>query len=170
MTLFWHQLRGEQLMFWRSREAAVFVFIFPPLLFLLLGVGLRRRDDRRDPGRRPTSLAGLIGYGVANTAFAGLAITLVIRREYGILKRIRSTPLPASLYLAAVLLSTLLVFVLQSLVVIALGLGLFDARAAGELARARRGARCSAPPRSPGSGSAIAALSARPRARRRSST
>ena len=46
-------------------------------------------------------LVGLIGYGCANTAFAGLAITLVIRREGGVLKRIRATPLPPATYLAA---------------------------------------------------------------------
>jgi ABC-2 type transport system permease protein len=73
-------------------------------------------------------VAGLIAYAAANTALGGLAITLVIRREYGILKRLRSTPLPAPLYLSAVLLSNLLVVVLQSLVVVALGLGLFDAQ------------------------------------------
>ena len=33
---FWHQLKSEQLVFWRSREAAIFVFLFPPLLFVLL--------------------------------------------------------------------------------------------------------------------------------------
>ena len=26
-------------MFWRNRESAVFVFVFPPMLFLLLGAG-----------------------------------------------------------------------------------------------------------------------------------
>jgi hypothetical protein len=36
VRLFTHQLRAEQLLFWRSREAAVFVFLFPLLLFALL--------------------------------------------------------------------------------------------------------------------------------------
>ena len=69
----------------------------------------------------------MIGYGCANTAFAGLAITLVIRREGGVLKRLRATPLPMATYLAAVLVSTLVVFVLQMLVTIALGLSLYGA-------------------------------------------
>ncbi len=30
VSVFAHQLRTEQLVFWRSREAAVFIFIFPP--------------------------------------------------------------------------------------------------------------------------------------------
>ena len=47
VRLFWHQLRGEQLVFWRSREAAVFVFLFPLLLFALLTARLQRRDLRQ---------------------------------------------------------------------------------------------------------------------------
>ena len=45
----------------------------------------------------------MIGYGAISIAFAGLAIVLVIRREIGILKRLRATPLPAPAYIAAVL-------------------------------------------------------------------
>jgi ABC-2 type transport system permease protein len=123
-----HQLRWEQRVFWRSREAAIFIFVFPPLLYVLLGsvYGGGELD-----GRPVASylLAGLLGYSVANTAFGGLAIQLVLRREYGILKRVRGTPLPPATYLTATLLSNLLVFVLQSAVVVALGLLLFDADA-----------------------------------------
>jgi ABC-2 type transport system permease protein len=65
--------------------------------------------------------AGMIGYGIASTAFAGLAITLVIRRESGVLKRVRGTPLPPATYLAATLGSTLIVFGLQTLAILTLG-------------------------------------------------
>ena len=66
-------------------------------------------------------LSGLIGYGCANTAFAGLAITLVVRREQAILKRLRATPLPASTFVAAMLVSTLIVFALQTAALFVLG-------------------------------------------------
>jgi ABC-2 type transport system permease protein len=127
MTLFWHQLKSEQLTFWRSREAAIFIFLFPPLLFVLLASVFG--DGFRDGIPAATYLvAGLIAYAVVNTALGGLAIQLVIRREFGILKRLRSTPLPASLYLAVALLSNLIVVVLQSTVVVGLGVWLFDAK------------------------------------------
>jgi ABC-2 type transport system permease protein len=127
VRLFWHQLKSEQLTFWRSREAAIFIFLFPPLLFVLLASVFG--DGTRDGIPASTYLvAGLIAYAVANTALGGLAIMLVIRREFGILKRLRSTPLPASLYLGVTLLSNLIVVALQSAVVVALGLGLFDAQ------------------------------------------
>jgi len=123
--LFAHQLRSEQLLFWRSREAAVFVFLFPVLLFLLLATVYG--GTYRGHALSEYLVAALLGYGTANTAFGGLAITLVLRRESGLLKRIRGTPLPPSTYLAAVLASTLAVFALQAVGLLTLGRVAFGA-------------------------------------------
>ena len=71
-------------------------------------------------------LVGLLGYGAANTAFAGLAILLVIRRERSAEAHPRDA-LPAPTYLSASLLSMLVVFVLQSIVMFALAISVFDA-------------------------------------------
>lgn len=125
MRLFFHELRTQQLLFWRNRESAVFVFIFPPMLFLLLGAVYDGKIDGFPAV--DALLVGLVGYGCANTAFAGLAITLVIRRESGILKRVRATPLPAQTYLVAVLVSTLIVFLLQMALTLVLGVVLYGA-------------------------------------------
>jgi ABC-2 type transport system permease protein len=66
-------------------------------------------------------LAGMLGFSVVATAFAGLAISLVIRRESGVLKRVRGTPMPPSLYLAAVFASTSVVIALQAAAQIVIG-------------------------------------------------
>ena len=73
------------------------------IFFVLLGsvYGNDTVDGRQ--GLDVSSQAGMLGYGAISTAFAGLAIVLVIRRETGILKRLRATPLPASAYIAALL-------------------------------------------------------------------
>ena len=119
MRLFFHQLRNEQLQFWRSREAALFIFLFPLLLFVLLGA---LYDGTIYGKPAPYALlAGMIAYGCANTAFAGLAIQLVTRREMAILKRLRATPLPAHTYVAALLASTLVNFALQVIALFVLG-------------------------------------------------
>ena len=122
-SLFVHQLRSEQLVFWRSREAAFFIFLFPLLLYVLLG-SVYSGKIYGVPAAEAI-LAGLVGYGCANTAFAGLAIQLVIRRENGILKRLRSTPLPPSTYVVALLVSTLFVFALQTVALFLLGRALY---------------------------------------------
>ena len=106
-------------MFWRSREAAVFVFLFPLLLFALLTAVYNGTIYGRPA---PWALlAGMLGYGAANTAFAGLALLLISRRELGILKRIRATPLATPAYLAAVLVSIMVVFALQAASLFVLG-------------------------------------------------
>ena len=131
MRLFVHQLRAEQLQFWRSREAAIFIFVFPPLLFLLLGSVYNGRILGH-PARQ-VLLSGMLGYGAANTAFAGLGVILVVRRESGLLKRIRSTPLPAATYLAATLTSILVVFALQAVLLVVLGRVLYGTRLPGQI-------------------------------------
>jgi ABC-2 type transport system permease protein len=119
VRLFVHELRNQQLVFWRSKEAALFIFLFPLLLFLLLGSVYSGKIYGLPAPQ--ALLAGMLGYGCANTAFAGLAIQLVVRRELGILKRLRATPLSAATYISATLASTLIVFVLQAIALFVLG-------------------------------------------------
>jgi ABC-2 type transport system permease protein len=125
MSVLAHQLVYEQRIFWRSREAAVFIFIFPLLLYALLASVYS--DDIDGVPSVDVLLAGLFGYGAATTAFGGLAIILVVRRESGLLKRLRSTPLPPATYLAAVLVSTLVTFALEAIALVLLGVLAFGA-------------------------------------------
>ena len=124
MRLFLHQVRVEQLVYWRSREAAVFTFIFPLMLFLLLG-SVYSGHIYGVPASQAL-LAALLAYGCAMVAFAGVAISLVLRREQAILKRLRATPLPPVTYVTALLASTIIVFVLETIALFALGRLVFN--------------------------------------------
>jgi ABC-2 type transport system permease protein len=125
VTLFRHELRYQLLLYTRSKELAFFTFMLPIILFVLLG-STYGQDTINGVRGSDFLEAGMLGYGVVSTAFAGLAIFMVIRRESGILKRVRSTPLPPWAYITAVLSSTLLAYVLNSLTIIALGRWLFS--------------------------------------------
>jgi ABC-2 type transport system permease protein len=126
MRLFAHELRAQQLLFWRNREAAFFSFLFPIILLVLLG-SVYGDDEIEGVSGATFLLAGLIGYGVAATAFASLAITLVVRREAGLLKRVRGTPLSPATYLAAVISSMVIVIALQALAQVLIGHFFLDA-------------------------------------------
>ena len=119
MKMLLHQLRTEQRLYWRSRESAIFTFIFPLLLFVLLGSVYSGRIYGVSASQ--ALLAALLAYGCAMVAFAGLAITLVIRREQSLLKRLRSTPLPPRTFVAALVCSTLVIFALQTVALFLLG-------------------------------------------------
>jgi ABC-2 type transport system permease protein len=123
VRLFLHQLRTEQRLYWRSRESAVFTFIFPLLLFVLLGSVYSGRIYGVPASQ--ALLAALLAYGCAMVSFAGLAITLVIRREQSLLKRLRATPLPPATYVAALLASTLVVFAIETVALFVLGRAVF---------------------------------------------
>jgi ABC-2 type transport system permease protein len=124
--VFVRELQTDQRLFWRSREAAFFTFLLPIILLVLLGSVYG--DDQIEGVRGTTYLlAGLLGYGVVSTAFASLAISLVIRREAGVLKRIRGTPLPTAVYLGALLTSTLIIVALEAVAQILVGRLVLDA-------------------------------------------
>jgi ABC-2 type transport system permease protein len=126
VKLFLHELKAQQRLFWRNREAAFFSFLFPILLLVLLGSVY---GDEPIEGVKASTylLVGLLGYGVAATAFASLAITLVVRREAGLLKRVRGTPLSPTTYLAAVIASTVIVIALQVVAQLLIGRYLLEA-------------------------------------------
>jgi ABC-2 type transport system permease protein len=133
VRLYFHQLRVEQLLFWRSRELAFFTFLLPVIFLVLLGSAY---GDEEVNGVNGYSflLAGMLGYGAASTTFAGLAIVLVIRREAGTLKRLRATPLPARTYLAGLFSSIILVYLIEAVILVALARIVFGVGIPGRLA------------------------------------
>jgi ABC-2 type transport system permease protein len=103
MSLVAHQLRYEFKRFWRDPQS-VFFTVALPIVFLVIFAGIFGNDtlDSRQNLKVSTYyVPGIITLGVISAAFVGLAISIVEQRERGILKRLRSTPLPPRVYIAA---------------------------------------------------------------------
>jgi len=132
VSLLLHQFRGEQKLFWRSRELAFFTFLLPIVFFLILASAYGDEEIEGADGYLYL-LSGMIGYGAIATTFAGLALLLVIRRESGVLKRLRATPLPGRTYIAAVLGSIVFVFFLEAVALVILARLAFDVEIPGNL-------------------------------------
>ena len=124
MRLLWHELKTELLLYTRSRELAFFTFLLPMIFYILLGSTYGNDTVDGVKGSRFLE-AGMIGYGAISIAFAGLAIVLVIRRENGILKRLRATPLSAWIYISSVLGAFLLAFAVEVIGLVVIGRVLF---------------------------------------------
>jgi ABC-2 type transport system permease protein len=66
-------------------------------------------------------LPSFAAYGVMAACFNILAITLVNRREMGLLKRLRLSPLPTWMLLAAIFISTMIVALIQVVLMLLVG-------------------------------------------------
>ncbi len=107
------QVGWEQKLFWRNPAAAGFSVLFP-LLFLVI-FSLTSNDAKIDVGGglRVRGIqyyaAGLLAFGLISVACTSLAINLTFRRDDGILKRKRGTPLPAWAFVTGLIGSSVIV-------------------------------------------------------------
>jgi ABC-2 type transport system permease protein len=119
------QVEAEQRLYWRNWPAAFFTFVLPIGFLALFGaIGSGHTVDGEPYAH--FFVPGMLAMAVILTTFAGLAITLTIRRERGILKRIRATPLPPAAYLTGLVGSTVVVLCIETLVVLLLGRAAFS--------------------------------------------
>jgi ABC-2 type transport system permease protein len=83
--------------FMRQRESVVFTLAFP---IMLLGIFGSVFTNELTDGVTFSQyfVAGMIASGLVNTGFQQLAIMIPVERDFGTLKRLRGTPMPASSY------------------------------------------------------------------------
>ena len=119
-------LRGglEIRQFARQRESVVFTLLFPVILLAIFGSVFK---DTIAPGVTFSQyfVAGMIASGLVNTGFQALAIMIPVERDFGTLKRLRGTPMPASSYFIGKTILVLVSTVIQILLLLGFGLLFF---------------------------------------------
>jgi ABC-2 type transport system permease protein len=90
------QIRYEQKSYWRNPSAAFFTFAFPLVFFFILVGAAGGGHSSVVPGVKLSQYyaPSVLGYGVMSACFLNIALNLVRQREFGVLKRMRGTPLP----------------------------------------------------------------------------
>ncbi|MEV4107880.1 ABC transporter permease [Nonomuraea sp. NPDC049695] len=124
MRLIWHQIRYEQLSFWRNPQSAFFTFIFPVVVITIFGAlfnGMETGDYFYGVSALEYYVPTIAAVSVLGSCFSQLAIVLAARRQNGILKRVRATPLPAHVYFAGLLAHCVLVSIVDVLLVSLVG-------------------------------------------------
>ncbi len=124
MALLAHQIRYEQLSFWRNPQSAFFTFAFPVLIVVIFGAMFN--------GVKPSSyydgltalqyyIPTIAALSVLGACYSQLAIGLAIRRQTGILKRLRATPLPAWTYFAGLVAHCVAISIIEVALIISIG-------------------------------------------------
>ena len=123
LRLIARQLYYEQLNFWLNPVAAIFTVGFSVVFLILLGASAGTSHSQTLGGQRVIQyyVPGFIAYGVMATCFSNLSVWLVVRRETGLLKRVRLAPLPTWIFLAAVFASTLVICCIQVVLLLVIG-------------------------------------------------
>jgi ABC-2 type transport system permease protein len=122
----------EQRSFWRSAEYALFTFAFPLMILLLIGAA---NVGSYLPGTHIKNttvfVPGILAFGVIVAAYVNLGSKVAVLRIDGVLKRIRTTPLPSVAYLGGLLASTV-----ATVLLITTSIGLIGWLAFGAVPRA----------------------------------
>ena len=97
----------EQRSFWRSAEYALFTFAFPLMILLLIGAANAGSHlPGTDIKNTTVFVPGILAFGVIVAAYVNLGSKVAVLRHDGVLKRIRTTPLPSGAYIGGLLAST----------------------------------------------------------------
>jgi ABC-2 type transport system permease protein len=125
-ALVWHQIRYEQLSFWRNPQSAFFLFAFPLVFFAILAGVFGNAVLFKSDGRNVTGLqyysSTIAAVSVMGACYSQLAITVSLRRQEGILKRLRGTPLPAWVMFAGLVAHCIIISFIDVALILIMGL------------------------------------------------
>src|SRR6201986_212575 len=124
LALLWHQVRYEQLSFWRNPQSAFFTFVFPVVIIVLFGALFGHGAGSSYFYGLPALqyyVPTIAAVSVLGSCYSQLAIVLALRRQNGILKRVRGTPLPAWAYFLGLLAHCVMVSVVDVALIVGVG-------------------------------------------------
>ena len=124
LALAWHQVRYEQLSFWRNPQSAFFTFVFPVVIIVLFGALFGHGAGSSYFYGLPALqyyVPTIAAVSVLGSCYSQLAIVLALRRQNGILKRVHGTPLPPWAYFLGLLAHCVMVSVVDVALIVGVG-------------------------------------------------
>lgn len=118
-----HQLRYDQKAFWRNPASVFFTVMFPVVVFLILAIVFDGTEIEVHGGVEATTyyVPAIMALSVISATMQTLAMTLVIAREDGRLKRGRGTPMPSWVFIAGRIGNSIVVAILMLALLAAIG-------------------------------------------------
>ncbi|MFC4615327.1 ABC transporter permease [Cellulomonas algicola] len=121
----------ELRVFFRERDAVVFIFAYPVIMMAIFATvfGQDGATVRAGDVEIPFAqyfLPGMLATGVMLSSFQSLAISISVERDEGGLKRLRGTPMPASAYFLGKIGQVLGSGLVQTAILLTVAATLFD--------------------------------------------
>jgi len=119
-----HQLRYDLLVTWRDPQSRFFTLALP-VIFLVLLTSLFGNHTAHVNGHAIKNstyyVPGICTLAIISAAFVNLVITITAQRESGVLKRRRSTPVPAWVLIASRALTAAIIAIVLVVLIVAIG-------------------------------------------------
>jgi ABC-2 type transport system permease protein len=120
------RVRLELRMFFRERDAVMFIFAYPVVMLAIFSSVFGRSSTTAAFSFAQYFLPGMIATGIMLSSFQNLAITIAVERDEGGLKRLRGTPMPVTSYFIGKIGLVLVTSLVQTALLLAVAAILFD--------------------------------------------
>jgi ABC-2 type transport system permease protein len=124
-----HQLRYDLLVIWRDPRSRFFTLVLP-VIFMVLLTSLFGNHTIHVNGQVIKAstyyVPGISTLGIMSASFVNLVLTITAQRESGVLKRRRSTPVPAWVLIASRALTSVIVSIVLVAVIVVIGRILYN--------------------------------------------
>jgi ABC-2 type transport system permease protein len=121
LPLIRHQLSFDLLIF-RRNPAATFFTVVLPLIFLVIFTSIFG-NNTLDNGAKVATLyvPGILTLAIVSATAVNVAITMTARRERGVLKRVRGTPIPPWVFVLSQALSGFVIAIVMTVIITIVG-------------------------------------------------
>jgi ABC-2 type transport system permease protein len=123
------QVHAQLRMFWRTPIALFFTIMLPLIMLVLFNALFGGNMVETDQGLWPVNqfyTGGLAAFTAVSATYTNLANMVPIRREEGVLKRWRGTPLPTSVYLSGYVGSAIVLAAAGAAIMLTVGVLAYD--------------------------------------------
>jgi ABC-2 type transport system permease protein len=121
------QIRYEQKAYWRNPMAAVFTLLFPVVFLIVVGTSA---GSSRVPGTSlrydQYTVIAMLTFGLIAACYTNLGIAICLRRESGVLKRMRGTPITIGSYVGGIIGSVIINVAVLTVLVVGIGMAAYD--------------------------------------------
>lgn len=121
LSLIRHQL-GFDLLIFRRNPAATFFTVVLPLIFLVIFTSIFGNNTLENGAKVATLyVPGILTLAIVSATAVNVAITMTARRERGVLKRVRGTPIPPWIFVLSQALSGFVIAIIMTVVITVVG-------------------------------------------------
>ncbi len=118
-----HQVRYEQKAHWRNPMAAVFTLAFPVVFLVVVGSSA---GSWHVPGTtlryEQYVVVAMLTFGLIAACYTNLGMTICLRRDSGMLKRMRGTPISIGSYLGGLIGNVMINVAILAVLVVGIGM------------------------------------------------